>query len=66
MPTSDATDNAPPPGMEPDLAKADLHAAQVADVRFNAVNVGSGNGATFDFDELRIGATFAAVTPLKN
>ena len=56
----------PPPGMEPDLAKADLHAAQVADFRFNAVNVGSGNGATFDFDELRIGATFAAVTPLKN
>ena len=35
--------------------KADLHAPQIADFRFNAVNVGSGNDATFDFDELRIG-----------
>ncbi len=53
----------PAPGHEPDIARADLHAPQIADFRFNAVNVGSGNGATFDFDELRIGATFAAVAP---
>ena len=37
---------------------------QIADFRFNAVNVGSGGGATFDFDELRIGATFSVVAPL--
>lgn len=55
----------PAPGAEPDAAKADLHAPQIADFRFNAVNVGSGNGATFNFDEIRIGATFDAVVPMR-
>jgi hypothetical protein len=51
----------PPPGKEPSPAAADLHAAAVADFRFNAVNIGSGGGAKFDFDELRIGTSFGAV-----
>lgn len=55
----------PTPGHEPATDKADLHAPQIADFRFNAVNVGSGGSATFDFDELRIGATFEAVAPVK-
>jgi hypothetical protein len=53
----------PVPGQEPDLAKADLHAPTIADFRFNAVNVGSGGGATFDFDELRIGTRYSMVAP---
>lgn len=53
----------PQPGVEPDPAKADLHAPEIADFRFNAVNVGSGGGATFDFDELRIGDSFMVVAP---
>jgi hypothetical protein len=53
----------PTPGRDPEPAKADLHAPKIADFRFNAVNVGSGGGATFDFDQLRIGATFASVAP---
>lgn len=53
----------PSPGRDPDVAVADLHAPEIADFRFNAVNVGSGGGATFDFDELRVAPTFAAVAP---
>ncbi len=53
----------PIPGKEPDVAKADLHAPKIADFRFNAVNVGSGGGATFDFDELRIGTSYSIVAP---
>ena len=53
----------PEPGKEPDPAKADVHAPKIADFRINAVNVGSGGGATFLFDELRIGTTYADVVP---
>lgn len=51
------------PGDEPLAAAADLHATQVADFRFNAVNIGSGGNVKSDFDELRIGTTFDAVAP---
>ena len=53
----------PVPGKEPAAAQADIHADKVADFRFNAVNVGSGGGATFTFDELRIGTTSGEVIP---
>jgi hypothetical protein len=53
----------PPPGKEPDPAKADLHAPKIADFRFDSVNVGSGGGAIYVFDELRIGTTSADVLP---
>lgn len=53
----------PRPGQTPDPEKADLHAPAIADFRFNAVNVGSGGGVTFDFDELRIGDSFMVVVP---
>ena len=56
----------PAPGKDPDLAKADIHAEKISDFRFNAVNVGSGGGAIYDFDELRIGTTFADVAPPEN
>lgn len=53
----------PAPGKDPDPAKAEVHAEKVADFRFNAVNLGSGGGATFVFDELRIGTSFPKVVP---
>jgi len=53
----------PAPNREPDPLNADLHAPKIADFRFNAVNIGSGGGATFDFDELRIGTAFSHVAP---
>ena len=53
----------PEPGLTPDPARADLHAASIADFRFNAVNIGSGGGAVYDLDELRVGTTFADVAP---
>jgi len=56
----------PQPGQAPDTSKADLHAPSIADFRFNAVNVGSGGGATFDFDELRIGDSFMVVAPTRD
>ena len=43
----------PTPGHQPDPAKADLHAPQIADFRFNAVNVGSGG---VDDQQIFIGA----------
>lgn len=54
----------PRPGTAPTAATADVHAPRIADFRFNAVNIGSGGGATFDFDELRIGTTFESVAPM--
>jgi hypothetical protein len=53
----------PARGVAPDPAKADIHAAAIAPFHFNAVNLGSGGGATFFFDELRIGTSYADVVP---
>lgn len=53
----------PPAGRDPESSKADLHAEKIADFRFNAVNLGSGGGATFTFADLRIAATFADASP---
>jgi len=55
----------PIPGQAPNDGKADLHAPKIAKFFMNAINVGSGGGATFDFDELRIGTTFKDVAPQK-
>lgn len=55
----------PAPGQVPDAAKADVHAPKIASFHFNAVNIGSGNGALFDLDELRIGVTYHDVVPTK-
>ena len=55
----------PEPGKVPDPAKADIHAEKISDFRFNAVNLGSGGGAAYIFDELRLGTTFADVAPAK-
>lgn len=55
----------PVPGKDPSVDNADLHAPKIADFRFNAVNIGSGGGVNFHFDELRIGSTFLDVAPLE-
>jgi hypothetical protein len=55
----------PEPAKEPDASKADVHASKIADFRMNAVNLGSGGGATFIFDELRVATTYAEVAPAK-
>ncbi len=53
----------PPAGSDPDTALADLHAPNITDFKFNAVNIGSGSSAKFSFDELRIGTTYQSVVP---
>ncbi len=53
----------PTPGQDPDPAKADIHTDTIAPFHFNAVNLGAGGGASFFFDELRIGTTFNDVAP---
>jgi hypothetical protein len=55
----------PKPGTAPAPSEANIHATDVTDFRFDAVNLGSGGGATFHLDELRIGTTFADVVPLE-
>lgn len=47
----------------PDTSTADLHAVNITDFKFNAVNIGSGSSAKFSFDELRIGTTYQSVVP---
>ncbi len=54
----------PAPGKDPGGGKADVHAETIADFRFNAVNLGSGGGATFTFADLRIATTFADAAPV--
>ena len=51
-----------------DLADAHVRAVRklIDDEAGGAYNLGSGNGATFDFDELRIGTTFVSVAPLNH
>ena len=53
----------PPANVTPDTSIADIHAQNITDFRFNAVNIGSGSSAKFYFDELRIGTTFQSVVP---
>ena len=53
----------PPGSSAPDTSTADLHAQNITDFKFNAVNIGSGSSAKFSFDELRIGTTFQSVVP---
>jgi hypothetical protein len=53
----------PPAGVTPDTSTADLHATNITDFRFNAVNIGSGSSAKFYFDEMYIGTTFQSVIP---
>lgn len=48
-------------GTAPALASAAVHATGIYDFHFNAVNVGA--DGVFDFDELRIGLTYADVVP---
>ncbi len=53
----------PPATVTPDTSTADLHATNITDFRFNAVNIGSGSSAKFYFDEMCIGTTFQSVVP---
>lgn len=53
----------PPAYVDPDTSTADLHVQNITDFKFNAVNIGSGSGAKFYFDELRIGTTYQSVVP---
>ena len=42
----------------PDTALANVKMYHICDFRFNAVNVGAGNSANYEMDELRIGLTY--------
>lgn len=45
----------------PDTGLADVKMYGICDFRFNAINIGSGGGANFEMDELRLGVTFPDV-----
>ncbi len=51
----------PPSCTQPDTALASTKMYNICDFRFNAVNIGSGNSANYEFDELRIGTTFNSI-----
>lgn len=53
----------PPPGREPDRKSAAIHAEKITRFYFNTLSVGSGPGAIFHLDEIRIGRTIADVAP---
>jgi len=55
----------PMPGRAPADSSAKITATNVTPFRFNTLSVGSGGGAEFYLDEIRIGSEFADVAPAK-
>lgn len=53
----------PAVGKEPSTDDADIHAESITDFRFDTINIGAGGSAKFLLDEIRIGTTYADVTP---